>query len=130
MFVESFFRGWARSTLPPAIVRRRDKPAVAAYGGTVRPTAPNRRRSGAGMVGDGWRNAALAFDFKGKTFEAKIKIRAAAYERYDGFVRCAPDIGRTGRVFGKSAYGFRGHENGERVSRRDLALVPIAFALA
>lgn len=35
---------------------------------------------GAGMVGDGWRNAVLAFDFKGKTFEAKIKIRAAAYE--------------------------------------------------
>lgn len=35
---------------------------------------------GAGLAGDGWRNAVLAFDFKGKTFEAKSRIRAAAYE--------------------------------------------------
>jgi hypothetical protein len=33
---------------------------------------------GACPIGDGWRDAVLAFDFKGKTFEAQIRIRAAA----------------------------------------------------
>lgn len=49
-------------------------PAAATTGSNGLPT------DGAGPIGDGWRDAVLSFDFKGKTFEARIRIRAAAYE--------------------------------------------------